>query len=112
MQGDRDFDNSGVAVRFFGREAYFPRGPLRVAMATEATVLPAFVVRVPDGRYRAIIEQPLEIDRKGDRETMLRRNLERYVAILERYVGRYPEQWYCFYPFWDDPSRGRTASSR
>jgi len=105
MQGDRDFNNTGIAVPFFGREAYFPRGPFRVAMATEATALPAFIVRVPDGRYRAIIEDPLPIDRDGDREAALRRNVERYVAILERYVRQYPEQWYCFYPFWDDPSR-------
>jgi lauroyl/myristoyl acyltransferase len=110
MQGDRDFDNMGVAVPFFGREAYFPRGPLRVAMATGATVLPAFIMRVPDGRYRAIIEEPLEIDRTGDRDAALARNLARYVAVLERYVGAYPEQWYCFYPFWDDPTRKAAPS--
>src|SRR5262245_54619383 len=34
MQGDRDFNNTGIALPFFGREAYFPRGPFRVAMAT------------------------------------------------------------------------------
>lgn len=105
MQGDRDFDNTGVAVPFFGREAYFPRGPLRVAMATEAVVLPAFIVRVPGGRYRAVIEEPLPVERSGPREVALKANLERYVAVLERYVRLYPEQWYCFYPFWDDPSR-------
>ncbi len=105
MQGDRDFDNTGVPVPFFGREAYFPRGPLLVAMATRATVLPAFIVRAPDGRYRAIVEAPLEIDREGDRETALEKNIRRYVAILERYVSQHPEQWYCFYPFWEDPSR-------
>lgn len=105
MQGDRDFDNSGSATSFFGRPAYFPRGPLRVAMATGAVVLPAFIVRVPDGRYRAIVEEPLEVDRGGDREAAFAANLRRYVAILERYVASYPDQWYCFYPFWDDPSR-------
>jgi Kdo2-lipid IVA lauroyltransferase/acyltransferase len=105
MQGDRDFNNTGIAVPFFGREAYFPRGPLSVAMATGATVLPAFIIRVADGRYRAVVEEPLPVDADKDRDAALRRNLERYVAILERYVRQYPEQWYCFYPFWDDPSR-------
>jgi lauroyl/myristoyl acyltransferase len=105
MQGDRDFNNTGIAVPFLGREAYFPRGPFRVAMATGATVLPAFIVRVPDGRYRAVLEEPLPIDRDGDRDRAVRQNVERYVAILERYVRAHPEQWYCFYPFWDDPSR-------
>ena len=41
----------------------------------------------------------------GSRDSALKTNLERYVAVLERYVRQYPEQWYCFYPFWDDPSR-------
>ncbi len=110
MQGDRDFDNTGVAAAFFGREAFFPRGPLRVAMASGATVLPAFIVRLPDGRYRAIVEGPLRIDTAGDRDAALRANIGRYVAILEHYVREYPDQWYCFYPFWDDPSRkGRRA---
>jgi len=109
MQGDRDFDNTGVAVRFFGQEAYFPRGPLRVAMASGATVLPAFIVRMPDGRYRAIVEEPLLVENGENRDLSLRRNLERYVAILERYVRQYPDQWYCFFPFWDDPSRKKPA---
>lgn len=110
MQGDRDFNNTGIAVPFFGRPAYFPRGPFRVAMATGAAVLPAFIRRVPDGRYRAILEEPLEIVRGGDRDAALRTNVSRYVAILERYVRENPEQWYCFYPFWDDPTRKPAAS--
>jgi KDO2-lipid IV(A) lauroyltransferase len=111
MQGDRDFNNTGIAVPFFGKEAFFPRGPLLMAMATSATVLPAFIVRVPDGRYRAIVEEPLAIVREGERERALAENVRRYVAILERYVAQNPEQWYCFYPFWEDPSRGRSLSS-
>ena len=111
MQGDRDFSNTGVRASFFGRDAYFPRGPLRVAMASGATVLPAFIVRVADGRYRAIVEQPLEIETRGDRDEALARNIRRYVAILERYVAQSPEQWYCFYPFWDDPSRNVSADA-
>jgi len=105
MQGDRDFDNTGVAAPFFGREAFFPRGPFRVAMASGATVLPAFIMRLPDGRYRAIVEGPLPIETAGDRDSAVRLNIERYVAILERYVRAAPDQWYCFFPFWDDPSR-------
>jgi KDO2-lipid IV(A) lauroyltransferase len=108
MQGDRDFDNTGIPAPFFGREAYFPRGPFRVAMATGAVVLPAFIVSVPGGRYRAIIEEPIAIEDARDRDAALRRNVARYVAVLEQYVGKYPEQWYCFYPFWDDPSRKET----
>lgn len=111
MQGDRDFSNTGIAVPFFGRDAYFPRGPFLVAMATSATVLPAFIIRAPDGRYRAVVEEPLAIERGRDREAALRENVRRYVAVLEKYVSANPEQWYCFYPFWEDPSRGRRADT-
>jgi Kdo2-lipid IVA lauroyltransferase/acyltransferase len=112
MQGDRDFDNTGLAVPFFGRDAFFPRGPLRVAMASGAVVLPAFIVCLPDGRYRAIVEEPLPIVTHGDRDEALRTNVLAYVALLERYVRQYPEQWYCFYPFWDDPSRRPSVGGR
>ena len=105
MQGDRDFNNTGMALPFFGKEAFFPRGPLRVAMATGTTVLPAFIIQRPDGRYRAVVEEPLEITNEGDRDEALRTNLTRYVTVLERYVRAHPSQWYCFYPFWDDPTR-------
>jgi lauroyl/myristoyl acyltransferase len=109
MQCDRDFNNTGLAVEFFGAPAYFPRGPFIAAMSTGAAFLPSFILREPDGRYRIVIEDPLEIVSEGDHETALRRNIRGFVRILEDRVRRDPAQWYCFYPFWDDPSR-RTAA--
>jgi KDO2-lipid IV(A) lauroyltransferase len=67
-------------------------------------MLPSFILREGD-RYRIVIEDPLPVVRGGEHEADLRANVERFVAILEKYVRRYPTQWYCFYPFWDDPSR-------
>ena len=89
-----------------GREALeLVRGGELDVLLLVAAVLPAFIIQMPDGRYRAVVEEPLTVESGGDREAALRVNLERYVAILERYVREFPEQWYCFYPFWDDPSR-------
>ena len=104
IQCDRDFNNTGIAVDFFGRPAYFPRGPFAAAMVTGAAMLPSFILR-EGSRYRIVIEDPLEIARGGSHEADLRANVERFVRILEGFVRRYPTQWYCFYPFWDDPSR-------
>ena len=108
MQCDRDFNNTGVAVEFFGRPAFFPRGPFTAAMVSGAAVLPSFILREGD-RYRIVIEDELPISRGGSHAEDLRANLERFVRLLERYVKRYPTQWYCFYPFWDDPSRSEAA---
>lgn len=104
IQCDRDFNNTGIAVEFFGRPAYFPRGPFTAAMVSGAPMLPSFILRDGD-RYRIVVEDPLPLARGGDHEADLRVNVERFVRLLESYVRRYPTQWYCFYPFWDDPSR-------
>jgi KDO2-lipid IV(A) lauroyltransferase len=111
IQCDRDFNNTGVAVDFFGRPAYFPRGPFTAAMVSGASMLPSFILREGD-RYRIVIEDPIEIARGGNHEADLHGNVERFVRILERYVRRYPTQWYCFYPFWDDPSRKRAPENK
>ena len=59
----------------------------------------------PTGGIARSSRNPCAIETDGDRDAALRTNLLRYVALLERYVREYPDQWYCFYPFWDDPSR-------
>jgi len=109
MQCDRDFNNTGIAVDFFGAPAFFPRGPFIAAMSTGAAFLPAFILRENDGRYRILIEDPLEISVEGSHEEAIRRNVQSFVRILERCVRRDPAQWYCFYPFWDDPTRRSPA---
>ena len=47
MQGDRDFDNTGVALPSSAARRTFRAARSRVAMASGATVLPAFIVRAP-----------------------------------------------------------------
>ncbi len=111
MQGDRDFDNTGVADAVLR-----PRGVLPARAPARRDGLrrdrPAGVHRArPGGGYRAIVEEPLPIETAGERDAALRENLRRYIAILERYVRDFPEQWYCFYPFWDDPSRKVPAAA-
>ena len=111
IQCDRDFNNTGVAVDFFGRPAYFPRGPFTAAMVSGAAMLPSFILREGD-RYRIVIENELPIRRDGSHSEALRANVEQFVRLLETYVRRYPTQWYCFYPFWDDPSRQKGSTGR
>jgi KDO2-lipid IV(A) lauroyltransferase len=107
IQCDRDFNNTGVAAEFFRKRAYFPRGPFTAAMVSGAAVLPSFILREGD-RYRIVIEDELPIARGGNHAEDLQANVERFVRLLESYVRRSPTQWYCFYPFWDDPSRSET----
>jgi len=106
MQGDRDFSLNGLPIPFFGREAFFPRGPWELAAMTGAAIVPAFFYTDEEHRFRAHFEAPIHVvGGRGERMREIEEGMRRYVAHLEHLVRERPDQWYCFYPFWEDPKR-------
>ena len=111
MQGDRDFSLNGLPIPFFGREVFFPRGPWELAAMTGAPILTAFLWVDEEGRFRSEFGEPIHIrGARGERMAEIERGMRRYAAGLEALIRRDPSQWYCFYPFWDDPARAAQAS--
>jgi lauroyl/myristoyl acyltransferase len=100
MQGDKLFHDSGVKIKFFDADAYFPRGPVLLAMLSGAPILPSFILMDKDARYRIIVEEPIYAETTGDREKDVRENLIKVAAVFEKYIGQYYDQWYCFTRFW------------
>ncbi|MCX7635359.1 MAG: lysophospholipid acyltransferase family protein, partial [Syntrophales bacterium] len=90
----------GVFVDFFGRPACTAVGLAVLAMQTGAPVLPAFMPRMPDGRYRFILGEPVPVDNTGDYERDLVTNTQRFTKIVEGMVRRYPEQWFWLHQRW------------
>lgn len=110
VQGDRDFDDSGIEVEFFGRKAPFPRGPILLSLLTGAALIPTFIAYTEDHRVEIEFGAPLPVAATGDRDGDIERALEAWVVTLEAAVRRWPNQWYSFYDFWSGPSRkGETA---
>jgi KDO2-lipid IV(A) lauroyltransferase len=103
MLGDRENSPNTVEVDFFGRKTRFPMGPAIMAMMTGAPVLPVFVVMEKDRKYRGIIEEPIHFDgsRRGERELVIREGMGKIARAFEEYIGRYPDQWYNFYFYWE-----------
>ena len=95
MIGDKDFWGTGKKISFFGKKVPFPVGPVILAMATGAALIPAFVLMQQDGRYFGVVEKPITIYREGDREQAIERTLMEIAAVFERYIRMYPDQWYC-----------------
>ena len=77
---------------FHGRVRIAP-GPVELALATGAVVLPSFAVRNADGVQEVHVEAPIEIDGRGDRHDAVVAAMTAYVRRLEPYVLRYPGQW-------------------
>jgi KDO2-lipid IV(A) lauroyltransferase len=106
MQGDRDFSLNGVSMPFFGREVPFPRGPWELAAMTGAPIVTSFFYTDADRRFHARFSEPIRVQGgRGERMAAIEAGMRAYVADLETLIRQHPSQWYCFYPFWDDPAR-------
>jgi KDO2-lipid IV(A) lauroyltransferase len=105
LLGDRLVGEKGVEVDFMGRRVAFPVGPLRMARATGAAVLPCFVIREGRG-YRATIEPPIAIaPTAGISPTDFQSAVQELARRFERRICDHLDQWYVFFPFWE-PAKG------
>jgi KDO2-lipid IV(A) lauroyltransferase len=93
-------NGGGVPVTFFGHRTLFPVGPARLARLSGAPILFGLAVRRRDGRYTAYISRPILANRELEAEEDIRQVTQRIVDEFERFVRRYPEQWYVFRDMW------------
>jgi KDO2-lipid IV(A) lauroyltransferase len=102
MLPDRESGAEQAEVEYCGDRARFPTGPAWLAVRTGAALLPAFVVRDADGRYRAVAEAPLfaPVADPSDRRAAVESLTQAMAARFESMVSRYPDQWYNFFPAW------------
>lgn len=110
--GDRDLQKSGVPVEIFGSQTTLPTGPVMLALRTKAPLMPAFTYRLSGGRFRAIIGEPLEMERTGSLREDVRINTERLARVLEDAISKSPEQWIVFEPVWPEGATKEQVSTR
>ncbi|MGA2811551.1 MAG: lysophospholipid acyltransferase family protein [Candidatus Acidiferrum sp.] len=100
----------GVFVDFFGTPACTSTGIARVALHTDAAVVPGYCYWDPAMRkYRLRFEPPVELTRTGDGERDVRENTARFAKIIEEIIKRHPEQWVWLHARWKTrpPGDGR-----
>jgi len=91
----------GVFVDFFGLPASTNSGMARIALRTDAPIVPAFIVREGrSARHRVHILPILQVERTGDFEAEVRLNTQRFTEVFEDMVRRYPEQWLWMHKRW------------
>lgn len=101
----------GIEVDFFGHPAWTFRSLALIALASNASVLPAASWREPDGSHVLRFEEPLEPQTAANAGEEIRRNTRAYNAALERLILRHPEQWYWVHRRWKRVTRrSRDAS--
>jgi Kdo2-lipid IVA lauroyltransferase/acyltransferase len=98
----------GVFVDFFGIPACTASGLARIALRTDAAVVPGFSVWDPALRkYRLRFEPAVELIRTGDNEADIVANTQLFTKIIEDYVRRYPEQWLWVHRRWKTRPEGQ-----
>ncbi|MCD6487471.1 MAG: lysophospholipid acyltransferase family protein [Syntrophobacterales bacterium] len=90
----------GVFVDFFGRPASTTKGLASLALQTGAPVLPGFIFRMENGKYRFAIGPEIEISRTGDYDRDILENTQRFTNIVEDIVRKHPEQWFWLHQRW------------
>jgi lauroyl/myristoyl acyltransferase len=100
--GDRPIPEDRALISFFGRPAYLPLGPVRLAMMSEAKILMGGCHYDPQQGYVLEVTGPIELARTGNWRRDMIDNTGRLAVILEGYVRAHPEQWMMFYPLWPE----------
>ena len=91
----------GVFVNFFGVPACTASGLARIALRTDAAVVPTFTIWDPALRkYRLRFDPAVNLVRTGNDEQDIVANTQLFAKITEDYVRRYPEQWLWVHRRW------------
>jgi len=98
---DQDVDSvEGIYVDFFGKSAYTPVAPVKLGLTTGASLLPCFVVRDTDNKFKIIVEKPIILNRTENKEEDIKKYTVSWTRVLEEYVKKYPDQWVWVHKRW------------
>lgn len=97
----------GVFVDFFGIPACTASGLARIALRTDAAVVPGFTIWDPVLRkYRLRFDAPVKLIRTGDDDADAVANTALFTKVIEDYVRKYPDQWLWVHRRWKTRPEG------
>ncbi|HUU41277.1 MAG TPA: lysophospholipid acyltransferase family protein [Desulfatiglandales bacterium] len=92
----------GIVVDFFGIPSQTHITAPLLSRHTGASIIPVFVIRTGQGRYRIEINKPLKLTYTDDETSDLKKNTQRLNQIFENYIRRYPQHWFWLHRRWKD----------
>jgi len=97
---DQDAGGAGVFVNFFGRPASTAKGPAIFAVKTNAPMLFFALIRGKNDTHTLYISKPLKVKITGDLEKDIYYNTKLWSDELEKWVKKYPDQWFWLHRKW------------
>ena len=100
-------DEEAIFVDFFGVPASTTFMLAKLALRTDATVLPIFVPWDKDrAKFLVQILPEVSVARTGDEEADVRELTANLTKVLEDYIRRYPDQWLWIHRRWKTRPKG------
>lgn len=91
----------GIFVNFFGIPACTASGLARIALRTDAAVVPGFTLWDPVLRkYRLRFDPAVQLVRTGNNEEDIQANTQLFTKVIEDFVRRFPDQWLWVHRRW------------
>lgn len=101
MPGDRP--RAGMettSATMFGRPMELPPGPVALARAANALMVPVFVFREGRRHYRIELWDPIEVGQSADKPADIAAGVAAMSAACERAIRQRPHHWFCWKKLW------------
>ncbi|MBE6099182.1 MAG: lipid A biosynthesis acyltransferase [Anaerovibrio sp.] len=104
---DQDAGPGGAFIEFLGKTASTPMGAAVFAKKFNSPIIPAFILRQPDGHHKVLVGDILRYEDTGDADKDLFNLTYKMTKILEKVILDNPTQWLWFQKRWNTPPEQR-----
>ncbi len=99
---DRNMEQRGVHLTFFGRDTVVAAGIAKMALRTGAVVVPSICRRLPRNRYQVLLDEPIEATGSSSNQEDVKVLLSKIFSSFECHIRRNPEQWVLLQRVWPE----------
>lgn len=100
---DQDGGPGGAFLPFLGKIASTPMGAAVFAHKFNSPVIPAFIIRQPNGKHKVLVGEIMRYEDTGDTDKDLFDFTARMTKIVEQVIRENPTQWLWFQKRWNTP---------
>ena len=104
---DQDAGPGGAFIEFLGKTASTPMGAAVFAKKFNSPIIPAFILRQPDGHHKVLVGEIIRYTDTGNPDKDLFDLTYKMTKILEKIILDNPTQWLWFQKRWNTPPEQR-----
>ena len=104
---DQEAGPGGAFIEFLGKTASTPMGAAVFAKKFNSPIIPAFILRQPDGHHKVLVGEIIRYTDTGNPDKDLFDLTYKMTKILEKIILDNPTQWLWFQKRWNTPPEQR-----